>query len=380
MRVMLLIPKYKSELIEGATFIYPPLTEHIVASELGCDTVVWDENQYGYVTNDALNNVDCIAFSSSCGLHRRDKYLYRLIDLKRRKEGLKFILGGSNQLTDPLNHNGFEQVFVGGVNEKTVLNSGINGYSDTFETYKFPVIYSAYGCGYDCSYCLSSELGGWKPRPVERIRDDLCAINYSNMDYFEFLDTDFFYYRHYTYEVMNLLDSKTSWGARISKPCLSKSVGVNFILSLLILAMNKNLVTLGIEACSFDFTVLKYLNRAYVIDFSKLLLKSISNCLGKSIKIYCTLLYGLPYQTYDSHMGDIEFIEECGFKTITSPLRVFPGTKLFEIWDNNPNRLNYTLDDLDQVLESNWMNAVEIERCDIIRKQINASTYSEVWN
>jgi len=187
----------------------------------------------------------------------------------------------------------------------------------------YTIIYSSAGCPYKCIYCTVAETK-WKARSAESIIKEIRYLKKKfNLKFLTFFDETFTYNRERVVEICNrLIDEKID----VTWYCNTRSNKVDLELLKLMRKSGCKGMSLGIESGSQ-----KILNNAKKGTTVKQNEKAITWAKKARIKTYCSFMFGLPGETWDTVQETIEFVKRTlpnGAQfNVTVP---YPGTKLFE--------------------------------------------------
>lgn len=184
------------------------------------------------------------------------------------------------------------------------------------------------GCPFRCSFCKHRDTLSGKVHHVgcyERKVKELELFKSSDIKKLNILDPLFNDYAGHGANYLKLI-RKINFDGMVSLQIRPELLTDSFLEEA---AQNPKLIfEIGVQSLQPD--VLKAIRRGSEKTES-LLLEKLDKCRNLGIATEITMIYGLPFQTYDSFRRDVELINSYGVSKIGKfPLQVYPGTKLAE--------------------------------------------------
>jgi radical SAM superfamily enzyme YgiQ (UPF0313 family) len=205
-----------------------------------------------------------------------------------------------------------------------LLPSLNNYFTNTKCGMPYTIIYSSKGCPYKCIYCTVAETE-WQARSTESILNE---IRYLKKEYhlksLTFFDETFTYNRDRVIEICSkLIDEKIN----ITWYCNTRSNKVDLELLKLMRQAGCKGMSLGIESGSQ--TILNNAKKGTTVEQNE---QAIAAAKKAGIKTYCSFMFGLPGENWDTVKETIDFVKRCRPNGAQFNVVVpYPGTKLFDM-------------------------------------------------
>ena len=363
---------YLSEYIDRKGFTTQVFDEHVDGS-IGDNPHLFHSTRYIGISMYGLNN--------SLNLHRIKKW-------KQKYPEVKLILGGSSvgfDIAEKLKFvdyqvigRGYEPLISILSNKKTPsIIHGELGFEKDFafqfhlthlEKYNSAAVLSTFGCPYRCSFCLSNKLKKFKVRKRQNVLAELDLIlRAPSIKYFEFFD-DILVLNPFLKQYLNRVKGKKPWG------CVSDVRTYDD--GLMEEMVDSGMITIGFGFESLNDLTLRALNKRQTLDRIEICLRGMSKLAKTSrVRPHAFLMYGLPYQTKDDFLRELDRVESYGFFTQSTHLKVIPGTTL---WSER-NKYGIEIDSEGMVFKTSWAGEDDLNLIDEIMEKKNKESIAGIW-
>jgi len=223
---------------------------------------------------------------------------------------------------------------------------------ETAARYPIGRLTTTWGAVAATTFCVLPKMQRFDFRETASILAEIDMFMRSpDVKYIEGVDENFFMYPHVV-EVIGAFANRKPWGATLN--CRRQYGEMARVQD----AVSQGLKILKLNIFSRNRRVLRSIGTRFVRhDIDRTFNKTLG--LRKSgVKLIVRLLYGLPRQTWDEIMEDIDFFERKGEVYLQlDPLIVQPGTWLW----HHRKMSGVTVDDDNRVIETRWMSQAEIQ-------------------
>lgn len=315
--------------------------------------------------------------------------LTRIHNWKEMFPSAKFILGGSSvghDITDKpdfIDHivigSGY-QPLIGIIKGRTSgLILGSTGSEEDFpasfkltplEKYNSAALLTSFGCPFKCYFCLSPKLKNFKIRKKENVFQELDLVLSSDIKYFEFFD-DIFTLCPYMDELLDKVSKGNKrWGCVVD----SRHTNEKFR-DILAKMIDSGLTTIGFGFESINDNTLQALNKKLTTEDIEWSLKTVKELSSNDLRPHAFLMYGLPLQTGEDHLRDIDKVKSYGFDTQSTHLKVIKGTELWNI----RGEFGIETDDNGLVTKTSHMTEEQINELDQVMSILNKESIAKIW-
>ena len=362
------------------------LGEYLVSK--GYNAKIFDEHVDGRIDDNPNLFTDSRFIGISMYGLNNNLNLSRIAKWKSQYPGTKFIIGGSSVGFDIFDKPDFidymvigqgyyalgqilsrhsPQIIMGGRNE---LDFPASFFLTPLCKYKSAALLCSLGCPFSCTFCLSNKLKIFQTRKKENVFQELDLILGSGIKYFEFFD-DIFTLCPYIDELTSKIkQSNKKWGCVIDSRQTTSSFKTK-----LCSMIDSGLSTIGFGFESLSNITLRAINKKLTNEQIKWNLETVRDLRVNNLRQHAFLMYGLPFQTKENHLRDIETIESYGFYSQSTHLKVIRGTKLWDLKDS----FGIETDDNGLVTRTDWMSNGDLLELDLVMDKRNKQQIKAIW-
>ena len=320
---------------------------------------------------------------SMYGLNNQEN-LTRIHGWKKMFPSVKFILGGSSighDITDKpdfIDHmiigSGYQSL-IGIITEriKGVVLGNTSSEEDfpasfgltPLKKYNSAALLTSFGCPFSCHFCLSNKLKKFQIRKKENVFQELDLVLSSDIKYFEFFD-DIFTLCPYMDELLDKVSNKR-WGCVVDSRNTNRDTLAKMI--------DSGLTTIGFGFESINDNTLQALNKKLTVNDIEWSLKTVKEISCNDLRPHAFLMYGLPLQTREDHLRDIDKVKSYGFEPQSTHLKVIKGT---ELW-NKKEEFGIEIDDNGSVTKTSHMTEEQLNELDQAMNILNKVSIAKIW-